>query len=34
MPQAVDKPSDRPIKDTCSNMVTNFKIMVVNLRST
>ena len=32
MPQAVDRPTDRPIKDTCSNVVTNLKIVVVNLR--
>ena len=31
--QAADRPTDRTTKDTCSNMVTNLKIMVVNLRS-
>ena len=32
--QAADRPTDRTTKDTCSNMVTNLKIMVVNLYST
>ena len=34
MPQAVDSPTDRPTKDQCSVMVTNLKIIVVNLYST
>ena len=34
MPQAVDSRTDRPTKDQCSVMVTNLKIMVVNLYST